>query len=62
MTRHERTVSQEEPIKQALQKPKARLKSVILEMCQIDDELGSAAIIEVSRNEAPAVLQRLGVR
>jgi hypothetical protein len=62
MTRHERTASQEELIKQALQEPTVRLKSVILEMCQRDDELGVAAIIDVLRTDAPVVLYRLGVK
>jgi len=61
-SRHLRTVEQEEPIKQALQEPMVRLKSLILEMCQRDDELGVAAIIDVLRTYAPLVLQRLGVK
>lgn len=60
--RHDRTVQQEEPIKQAMQKPLARLKAALLDLCRIDDELGMAAIITALRENVPAVVERLGGR
>jgi hypothetical protein len=59
--RNQRTVEQEEPIKQAMQEPLARLKANLLEICRIDNELSVAAIATALRGNVPAVLRYLGV-
>ena len=60
--RHRRTVQQEEPIIQAMQKPLARLKAVLLEICQIDEEIGVAAIVTALRTNVPIVLEYMGIK
>ena len=60
--RNQRIVEQEEPIKQAMQEPLARLKANLLEICRIDDELGVVAIATALRENVPAVLRHLGVK
>jgi hypothetical protein len=60
--RNQRPVEQEKPIIQAMQEPLARLKADLLEISQIDDELGVVGIITALRENVPAVLERLGVK
>jgi gamma-glutamyl phosphate reductase len=60
--RNQRIVEQEEPIKQAMQEPLARLKANLLEICRIDDELGVVAIATALRENVPAVLRYLAVK
>jgi hypothetical protein len=55
-------VKEEEPIKQAMQKPLERLKADLLEICQIDEEVGAAAIVTALRTNVPVVLEYLGVK
>lgn len=60
--RNQRTVEQEELIRQSMQEPLARLKADLLEISQIDDELGVVAIVTALRENVPAVLRHLGVK
>lgn len=61
-SRHRRTVTEEEPIIQAMQEPLARLKAVLLEVCQMDEEIGVAAIATTLRKNVPAVIEYLGAK
>jgi hypothetical protein len=60
-SRHQRTPKEEEPIIQAMQEPRARLKAVLLELCH-DDELGVVVIADALRKNVPAVLEHLEVK
>jgi hypothetical protein len=60
--RHRRTAEEKEPIIQAMQKPLERLKADLLEICQIDEEIGAAAIVSALRTNVPVILEYVGIK
>ena len=57
--RHLRTAEEQALILKRMKNPRLRLRQALLDIYQIDDDLGVRTIIETLREEVPAVFRYL---